>query len=333
MITAIIPAILYYGALFLMLDFEAAKMGLKGLPKEELPDARAIFRRGWPYILPIPALVLMITLLYWSPETACIYGILIVIATSWMVKGKGMRFKQIGDALVKGVETMPQLGVTICMAAILVGSIELTGVGYRIAGGLVSLAGGSLFLLLVFTAFACIFMGLGMPTSSVYILVAILLAPGLIRAGLDPLVAHFFVFYAGLTAMLTPPVCLVAFVAASIADSPFMKTGWQAMRLGIVVYIVPFMFAYSPELLMIGTPMNILTAVVTALIGVVFLSAGMQGYFLRNTSMIERAILLAAGVTMMVPGWTTDLIGISLGILVSLYQFFMQRRQISRIGH
>ena len=329
MITAIIPAILYYTALFLMLDFEAAQLGLKGLPQSELPRVSEILKEGWPYLIPIPFLVIMITVVNWSPQTACIWGILVVIATSWMVKGKGMRLGNIADALAKGAETMPQLGVTICMAAILVGSIQLTGVGYRMAGGLVALAGGNLFFLLVLTALAAMFMGLGMPTSSVYILVAILLAPGLIRAGLDPLVSHFFVFYCGLTAMLTPPVCLVAFVAASIAEAPFMKTGWLAMRLGIVVYIVPFMFAYSPELLMIGSPDKIALAVVTALIGVVFLSAGMQGYLFKTAGWPERVVFLAAGITMMMPGLTTDLIGLALGLLAVIYQILTRKLQHS----
>ena len=329
MITAIIPAILYYTALFLMLDFEAAKRGLKGLPREDLPNPSTVLKEGWPYLIPIPFLIVMITVVNWSPQTACIWAVVVVIATSWLVKGKGMRWRDIGNALAKGMETMPQLGVTICMAAILVGSIELTGVGYRMAGGLVSLAGGNLFLLLMFTAIACIFMGLGMPTSSVYILVAILLAPGLIRAGLDPLVSHFFVFYCGLTAMLTPPVCLVAFVAASIADAPFMKTGWQAMRLGIVVYIVPFMFAYSPELLMIGSVGNIILAIVTALIGVVFLSAGMQGYLLKPAGWAEKILLLAAGITMMIPGLATDLIGLGLGVLAVVYQLLVRKSRVS----
>ncbi|MBA7519916.1 hypothetical protein ES705_12004 [subsurface metagenome] len=332
MLTAIIPAILYYVALFMMLDFEAAKTGLKGLPRQELPVVSSVLKSGWPYLIPVAFLVIVIAVFRWSPQTACVWGIVIVLASSWLVKGGGMRWGNITDALSKGIESMPQLGVTICMAAILVGSIELTGVGFRMAGGLVTLADGNLLMLLVFTAFAAMILGMGMPTSGVYILVSILLAPALVMAGLQPIVAHFFVFYMGLTAMLTPPVCLCAFVAASIADAPFMKTGWQAMRLGIIVYIVPFMFAFSPALLMIGDAGEIALAVASSIIGVVLLSAGMQGYFLKTASWPERILFLGAGLCMMIPGWTTDIIGLGVGTATVFYQLVTRRAALHTAG-
>lgn len=232
-------------------------------------------------------------------------------------------------ALADGIQEMPQLGTVICLASILVGAIELTGVGVRLTGGLVTAAGGNLALLLVFTAIAALILGMGMPTSAVYILVALLLAPALVTAGLQPIVAHFFVFYYGLTAMLTPPVCLTAYVAAAIANASFTKTGWQAMRLGIVVFIVPFMFAYAPELLMIGPAGQILQAAIIAFIGVLFLSAGIEGYLLRPAGWVERILFLAAGGLMMVPGWTTAIIGAGVGTLVFLWQFMTRRSCMS----
>lgn len=322
---ALIPALLYFAALFLMLDFEAAKTGLRGLPREELPSVRKVLKEGWLYLVPITLLVLLITVFHYSPQTACVYALVVVLLVSWFIKGKGMGPRKIMDALVTGVQEMPSLGVTICLASILVGAIELTGVGVRMTGGLVTLAGGNMLLLLLFTAITAMVLGMGMPTSGVYILVAILLAPALVMVGMEPIVAHLFVFYFGLTAMLTPPVCLTAFVAAAIAGAPFMKTGWQAMRLGIIIFIVPFLFAYAPELVMIGSAGAIALAVGTALIGVIFLSAGMEGYLLKPAGWPERILLLAAGVAMLVPGLVSDIIGLGLGSGVVLWQFAARR--------
>ncbi|MFC2003530.1 TRAP transporter permease [Chloroflexota bacterium] len=332
MMASFIPALLYFAALFLMLDFEAAKTGLKGLPPQELPSFKKALMGGWLYSVPIIFLVVLIVVVQYSPQTSCIYALVVVVIVSWLIKGKGMGPRKIMDALSRGVEQVPQLGVVIAMVSILVGGIELTGVGVRLTGGLVTLAGGNMFLLLLFTAFAAGVLGMGMPTSGVYILVAILLAPALVMVGLQPIVAHMFVFYFGLTAMITPPVCLTAFVAASIAGAPFMKTGWQAMRLGIVIFIVPFMFAYAPELLMIGSAGQIALAAGTSLIGVVFLSAGLEGYLLKSAGWPERILFLVAGMMMMIPGLTTDILGVALGSVAVLWQFIGRRATATSTG-
>jgi TRAP transporter 4TM/12TM fusion protein len=316
----LIPAILYYVALFLMLDFEAARTGLTGLPREELPLLRNILRSGWLYLVPIAVLVILIAGFSYTPETACIYSLVLVIVVTWFMKGKRMGLRELADALEKTGGAMPSLGVVIAMVSILVASLDVTGLGVRVTGGLVELAGGNLLFLLSLTAVAAMILGMGMPASGVYIIVAILLAPSLVQIGVEPLVAHMFVWYYGLTAMLTPPVCLTAFVAASIAGSPFMKTGWLAMRLGIVIFIVPFMFVYSPELIMIGAPGEVALQVTTALIGVVFLSAGIVGYLFKPVGRFGRAVFLGAGLTMIIPGLGTDIIGFAGGSLMTLWQ-------------
>jgi len=329
---SLIPALLYFGALFIMLDLEAAKTGLRGLPPGELPSLSKVLKEGGLYLVPIALLLLLITVLDFSPETSCVYALLSVILVSWLMKGKKMGPRKIADALMDGIQETPQLGTVICLASILVGAIQLTGVGVRLTGGLVTLAGGNLFLLLVFAAIAALILGMGMPTSAVYILVALLLVPALVMAGLQPLVAHFFVFYYGLTAMLTPPVCLTAYVAAAIAGASFMQTGWQAMRLGIVVFIVPFIFAYSHELLMLGPPGPIILAAVTAFIGVLFLSSAIEGYLLRPASWLERILFLVAGLLMMIPGLTTDLIGVAAGAVAVVWQLATRRVTVTSKG-
>ena len=328
---ALIPALLYFGALFIMLDLEAAKNGLRGMPASELPSIKSVLKEGWLYTVPILLLILFLTVFNMSPQTACVYSVVAVVVVSWLMKGKGMGWRKIGNALASGVEEMPGLAVVICLASILVGGIELTGVGVRLTGGMVTLAGGNLFILLIFTAIAATILGMGMPTSAVYMLCAILLAPALVRLGMLPIVAHFFVFYYGLTAMLTPPVCLNAFVAAAIAQASFMKVGWESMRLGIVIFLVPFIFAYYPELLMIGDPTRVIVAAVMAFIGVFLLSVGLEGYWFKRTGWLERTLFVAAGIALMIPG-TTAYIGIGVGLLLSLWHYFAARRLSTKVS-
>jgi len=322
---AIIPALLYYLALFTMLDLEATKKGLKGLPKEDLPSLRATIKNGWPYVIPLVTLLTLIGPLHFSPQTSCIWSIVAVIGCSWIMKGKGMRPKKVADSLGGGMRVLPNVLIIMEVAAILVGIFELTGLGLRITGGLVALAGGSKLVILLMAAFGAMLLGMGMPTSGVYLMTAILVAPALIHVGIQPLVAHFYCWYYGLAAALTPPVCITSFVAAAMAQAPYMKTGVQGVRLGIVIFLVPLMFAYAPELMLIGTPGNIAIAVITAVIGVLLLSSGIEGYLFRPTNWLIRITLLAGGLAMMIPVVTSDIIGIALGSAAVLWQFAGRR--------
>lgn len=322
---AIIPALLYYLALFTMLDLEAAKKGLKGLPKEDLPSLRATIKNGWPYVIPLAILLILIGPLHFSPQTSCIWSIVAVIGCSWIMKGKGMRPKKVADSLSGGMRVLPNVLIIMEIASILVGVMELTGLGLRITGGLVALAGGSKLVILLMAAFGAMLLGLGMPTSGVYLMTAILVAPALIQVGIEPLVAHFYCWYYGLAAALTPPVCITSFVAAAMAQAPYMKTGVQGVRLGIVIFLVPLMFAYAPELMLIGTLGNIAIAVTTAVIGVLLLSSGIEGYLFRPTNWLIRITLLAGGLAMMIPVMTSDIIGIALGSAAVLWQYAGRR--------
>ncbi len=325
---AIIPALLYYTALFLMLDQEAVKRGLKGLPREELPSVKGVLANGWPYAIPVVVLLVLIGPLKFSPQTACVWSIAAVVGCSWLMKGRGMRPRQIGDGLGSGMRLLPNVCIIMEVAAILVGISELTGLGLRITGGLISLAAGNMLLLALLAAFSGIFLGMGLPSSGVYLMTAILVAPALIQAGVAPIVAHFYCWYYGLSAALTPPVCIVSFVAARIAEAPYMKTGVQGARLGVVIFIVPIMFFFGPELLLMGAPGDVALAVVTAFIGVFFLSTGIGGYFFRPTNWLIRIPLLISGVMLMYPGLPTDLIGISLGFIATLWQWNVSKRSI-----
>jgi TRAP transporter 4TM/12TM fusion protein len=323
-LAAIIPALLYYAALFIMIHLEAVKTGIQGLPRSELPSIKKTFLDGWPFLVPMILLVTLLGLQF-SAQTAVLYAIGALILASWLKKDTRMGWRKISQALDEGLKVIPSIGVIICMAGILIGVMEVTGVGLRLTGGLVALAGGNMFILLLVTAACALVLGMGMPGVAVYVLLAIILAPALVQAGLPPLVAHFFVMYYGITSLLTPPVCLISFIAAGIADAPYMKTGWQAMRLGIVVYLVPFMFAYGPELMLIGKPLDIAIAVVTAFAGVVLLSAGIEGYLFRTLKWFERIFFLAGGVLMMIPLPLYTYIGIGIGATLMLLQFIGRR--------
>jgi TRAP-type uncharacterized transport system fused permease subunit len=363
-LVALAPALLYYISAFVQIDLEAVRLGLKGLPKSEIPTFRQTFKEGWLSIFPIAVLVWLMVVGY-TPVVACFVATVVLISVSWtktdirsawpflipvavlviliqteiapppvasiiclimtavisaIKKDLRFRWKKIQEGLYSGMQTIPDTGVTIVMAGILMGVLTLTGLGVRITGGLVAVAQGNLFVLLLLTAIAALVLGLALPTSTTYLLVAMLLAPALVKVGMAPIVAHFFCFYYGLAAMLSPPVCPPAFIAASIAGAPFMKTGWLSMRMGIVVFTVPFFFAYNPGLLLVGEPLAIVIAMVISLFFVTFLSASMEGSFLRVISWAERIMLGIAGLATIVPIWQVQVGAIVIGVLTILFQ-------------
>ncbi|MFH0914386.1 MAG: TRAP transporter large permease subunit, partial [Chloroflexota bacterium] len=197
---------------------------------------------------------------------------------------------------------------------------------FNITRGLTALAGGNKVAMVFMAAFAALLLGLALPTSAVYLMTAILVAPSLIKLGIQPIVAHFFGWYYGLAAAISPPVAITCFITAGIAGADYMKTQWVACRLGIIIFIVPLMLAYAPELLMIGQPLNIALAVGTAVIGIVFLSAGLERYLLGRANWPQSILLFAAGIALMIPGVASDVTGLALGGVVVLWQWINIRR-------
>jgi TRAP-type uncharacterized transport system fused permease subunit len=209
--------------------------------------------------------------------------------------------------------------MAVAAAGIIIGCVFLSGLGMQFSFILIKLSGGQLWLALVYTAFAAFILGLSLPTTAVYLTLAIIVAPGLVQMGVPKMAAHMFIFYMGVTSDLTPPTCLSPFAAAGIAGSPPMATAWQAMRLGAVLYIVPFMFIYSPALLAMGSLPKIVLATLTAGVGIFCLAAGLQGWLRRAATPVERALLLGAAAALISPGLYTDLAGVGLlGIALAL---------------
>jgi TRAP transporter 4TM/12TM fusion protein len=318
---AILSAILYYVAIFFIVDFEAVKYNLKGQPKSQCPKFTEVFKNGFHFIIPPAVLVYLLMYAHVTESRAAFWAVISVPLASYLRKSTRMSFRQILRALERGaLGFLPIAGVVVA-CNILVGMITLTGLGLQISSILIELSGNSLFWLLFLTMIASLILGLGLPIIVSYLVLAVLVAPALTQMGVDPLAAHLFIFFFALVSDLTPPVAPGAFVAAGIAGADMMKTAWMACRLGLVVYILPYMFVYNNALLLKGDLSEIFLSAITAFIGVYALACGIQGYMLRPAKIYERVLFFVAALGLIKPGWISDLMG--LGILVILA--FMQR--------
>ena len=301
-IAAIIPAFLYYATIFFQVDMEAGKSGLKGLPRNQLPKISSVFGKSPFFILPFAVLLFALFYLYLTPEKAALVGVVsILILGLFFQRQTRFRIGWILEGLQGTGKAMVQLGSIAALAGIVVGTISYTGLGFIISLSLGDLAGGNLFILLPIVAVACLIMGMGMPTLSVYIVLAILLAPTMVELGVQPIAAHLFILYLGTASMVTPPVCIAAYAGAAIAGASPMRTGFAAARFGVIAYIVPFLFIFFPALLFQGTPIRIITATVTALFGCFMLSAALTGYFFQALRPAKRVLYALVGIGLMIP--------------------------------
>ena len=320
-LAAAIPALLYYVSLFIIIDLEAAKTGIAGLKRDDLPKFKEVMLSEGYLLIPLIALVLMLVALFYSPMKASFYTILIIVFVSFFKPTARMTPKKIFAALKEaGINTISVASACAC-AGLIVGMFTLSGLGHKLSFILVQLSGGSLFLLLLFTAVCNIILGMGMPTTAVYIILATLAAPALIQLGVIPMAAHLFVFYFGCLSMITPPVCLAAYAAASLAESPPMKTGFAAWRIGLAGFIVPFMFVYGPALIMEGLGNHIVIACVTATIGCWALAISLEGYIFRSFPWWQRVFPFAAALLLIKPGIKTDIAGLIILLLFLIFQY------------
>ena len=312
---AILPAVLYFAGIFLMVHFEAKRIGLKGLPKDSIPNFfKLMLRKGY-LLLPIITLVGLMS----SGKTASLsasIAILVSIVVSFF--DKETRFTPV--KLVETIETGARnaIGVTVAcgMAGIVIGVISYTGLATTLFNVIVPIARQNVFLALFLTMIACIICGMGVPTTANYILMATITAPIVVEMGIPLLAAHMFVFFFGIVADITPPVALAAFAGSAIAHSNPFKTGVQATKLAIAAFIIPYVFALSPEILWIDTEaLEVVRIVITSVIGMVGISAGLEGYLLRPAKIWERVIFVAAGLLLVIPSIETDIIGIVLMVL------------------
>jgi TRAP transporter 4TM/12TM fusion protein len=306
-LAGILPAIVYYAALFFQIDFEAAKNGLKGLPRNELPSLRKTIIDGWYYLLPIAALLFFLLYFQFSASLSAMGASIVIIAVSYFKKQTRIGLNKFGEGLKTTATSMMMIAVMCATAGIIVGSVQLTGLAFRLSGLLTAIAGGNIAILLVLTAVVAIILGMGMPTSAVYVILATLVAPTMVKMGIVPMAAHFFLFYYGVIALITPPVCPASYVSAAIANSPPMKTGWLATRIGIAGFVVPFVFVFKPVMLLQGSIVSGLLVGLEATVIVLALSSGLGGYLWKPINIWQRVIITVGGFTMLYPysSWAT----------------------------
>lgn len=321
MLAAIIPAILYFAGVFIGTHFEAKKLGIVGLPKSKLPIFKDLMMRNGFMIIPL--VVIIGTVMYgFTPQRAAIFGIIAAFAVSLIRKETRMSFRKTIDVFEQGTRVALPVIAAVATAGVIAGVVSITGLGAKFASGIIALSGGHLIFALIFTMIACIILGMGLPTTANYVVTATIAAPALIN-GFDvpPLAAHMFVFYFGIVADITPPVCLAAYAGAGIARANPFKTGVTAVKLAIAAFIVPYIFIYNPIIVMVdATPVKLIFAVVTALIGMMAVSSSMIGYFVRNSTIWERVVLFVGGLFLIMPELTTSAIGVVLILAIWLYQ-------------
>ena len=334
-VAAVIPAVLYFTSVFFMVDFEARKHNMRGLPREELPVMAELIRRVYLFI---PILILVGALFMgYSVIRAGTLAMVSAMVVSWLTPYR-MGIMGVLNALNLSARMAIQLIAVCACAGIIVGVIGLTGVGLRFSSMLLAMAEHSQFIALLFAMMISIILGMGMPTTAAYAVAASVVAPGLIQLGIDPLIAHFFVFYYAVISAITPPVALAAYAGAALAGSEPLRTSVTAFRIGLAAFVVPFMFFYSPALLMQGSWTEIALPVVSALIGIYLLSGAVIGYlFDADLGFPIRVVAFAGALFMISGGLMTDAIGLSLATAVFLFQRFVviprvQRGKLSPTG-
>ncbi len=325
-LAAAIPACLYYLTLFIQVDLEAAKHGLAGLPREQLPKFRTVIRRGWVFFIPLLILIHTLIIENWEAGKAGMAAVIGTFLVGALQKETRPTIRGILTSIEETGRTMLDIVVITALAGLVIGTFHLSGLAFKFSLLLVSVSGGNALVLLTITALGCLFLGLPLPTTVVYITLAVLVGPALTQVGILPLAAHLFLFYFGMISLITPPDCLPVYTAAAIARANFWKTGWTGMRLAIAAYVVPFVFALHPALILQGTAREIILAALTASLGVILLGAGCAGYLFRPLGWGKRGLLWLAGLLMLLPAWSgawlmVDAAGLALGLLVALWEW------------
>ena len=320
---ATIPALLYFTGIWIMTHFEAKRIGLRGLSDEEMPDRKEVLKKIY-LLLPI-LIVIILMVSGMSIMRAALWSILSTIVVSAFSKETRIGFKDAIDALVDGARTALGVAAATAAAGIIVGVVTKTGLGLKLANGLLDLSGGYLIPTLMLTMLAAIVLGMGSPTTANYVITSTIAAPAIILLGVPDLSAHLFVFYFGIIADITPPVALAAFAAAGVSGGEPLRTGVNSAKLAIAAFIIPYMFVLSPELLMIDTTWTELIWVVfTAISGMLAIGAGIIGYWLRKLSWWERVLGIVGGIMLIYPEGMTDIIGLGLFILLVALQIIIK---------
>lgn len=320
-LAAIIPALLYFLGILFQVHLRATRRGLKGISRENLPAVKEVMKERGHLLLP---LIFLLYMLFFTGYTILFSALLTIIVTVLVAElrpATRMGIKDIIGSLELGAKTAVSVAVACAVVGIIVGVVTLTGFGVKLANAIVTFGAGNLILSLALTMVACIILGMGLPSIPTYIITATMAAPALGQLGVEPLVAHMFVFYFGLFANITPPVALASFAAAGLSGADPMRTGFQSMRLALAGYIIPYMFVLNPALLMQGVSWSEALAVsVTAILGVALLAVAVEGFLFVEVPVYFRVLFVIAALLMLSPNWSTDLIGVAVGALAVVLQ-------------
>jgi TRAP transporter 4TM/12TM fusion protein len=328
-IAALVPALLYYLALFVQVDLTAGREGLRGLPRDELPRLGPILRLCWLVLVPLAVLIYTLFVVYMPPARAALIAAAAALGVAVLRRDVRRNPGCLLTALEGSGRILVELTVILGAAGFIIGVMTGTGLGAKFSLALAQMGQGNVFLLLVLTAAVGIVMGMGMPTTAVYLLLAIFVAPALVQLGFMPLAAHLFIFYFGCLSVVTPPVAFASFAAAALVGANPMQTGWAGMRLGILGYIVPFLFIFSPALLLRDSLGHIVFSLVTAAVGTVILGMALEGYFLRRLLPVQRVLLGFGALGLLIPvggdsshfAWLANGVGAALALPLVVWEW------------
>ena len=311
-IAAVIPALLYYWGCAVAVITQSELIEISMMDEKDIPKTKEVLKDGWIYLLILGILITALLVIQLSPLYSALWATCSVPIIMLFDKKKRFTFKDIPSAMVKSGFSAMSIVIGCACAGIVVGMVSLTGIGVIFGDMMIQLAHSMLFPSLVFTAITCVILGMGLPTTAAYVIAASILAPSLIKLGLTPLTSHLFVFYFACLSAITPPVALAAYAGAGIAKCSPMTTAVEACKLGFAGFIVPFAFCYSPAMMMQGTVPEILSVFLTAFIGTAVISGGFQGWLFWRLNILERVILIAAGLLLFIPGSVTDIAGLAI---------------------
>lgn len=310
--SVVIVCLLYYASIYIQVHHRSERLGIMGMPTEQIPSAWETFRLGWLYVVPFAVLIYFLLAGY-TPGYVAALSVLTMVAVSWLRPEIRITPRRFVEVCVNTCCALGPLIAAIAAAGIVIAALSLTGITGKVSSLIFALTGGNAFLALIVAMFITVFLGMGMPVIAVYALSAILLAPPLVEMGLPVFEVHLFLVYYSVLSAITPPVAIAAYVASSIAEAPLMAVGWRAMRIASVIFIIPFIFVYDPALVLKGTWPEILHSAATAFIGVYFFAVAAEGWYKGALNWWGRAMLFAAGFFCVYPGFFTDAVGIAIG--------------------
>jgi TRAP transporter 4TM/12TM fusion protein len=340
-LAALVPAVLYYVALFIQVDLLAARNGIHGLPRVELPRLLPVMKRSAGFLVPLAVLIVFMFFLNRRPEEAGLLAVLSALIVGLFTPTVKIGPRQVLSMLLSTGRSLLEIAAITGLAGVVIGVLQLSGLGFTLTFTLLSLGETSAVLLVILTAIVSIILGMGMPTTAVYVLLAVLVAPGLAKLGILPIAAHMFIFYFGMLSMVTPPVCIASYAAATIGKTDPIRTGWEAMRLCAIAYIIPFLFVFSPSLLLIGAWYEVVLSCITAIGGAILLGVGLVGYLFRPVGAIKRSLFIIAAAALLIPvvpggdlaamTWAVNGAGLALAVVLLSIEWLARSLRSERI--